>query len=80
MISKISNEQIEYAQQVLMEQLQADAGKYVAQEMMKKQADDGNVMATLFGGLMKDSTLEPNCYALSIAINILGEYRNEETK
>lgn len=67
----ITTEQIDFANQVLMERLQEEAGKYVAQEMLKKQADDGDIMATLFDGLMKDSTLAPNCYALSAVIQTL---------
>jgi len=77
-MTEITNKQIEYAQQVLMAQLEIDAGKYVAQEMLKRQADDGDVMANLFGGLMKDATVEPNCYSLSAAIQTLDTHKVAE--
>ena len=70
-MSKITKEEIDYSIQVLMNKLQEEAGKYVAAEMVKRQADSGDIMATLFGGLMEDSTLEPNCNSLTHVIQTL---------
>lgn len=70
-MSKITKEQIDFANTVLMERLQQEAGRYVAEEMLKRQSDNGDVMANLFSGLMKDSSIVPNCYALSAVIQTL---------
>lgn len=76
-MSKITEKQLEYAIEVLSEQLKEDAGKYVAQEMLKRASDEGDVMATLFGGLMNDSSVDDNCHALSSTIKVLQRLQSE---
>lgn len=70
-MSGLKSEQLDYPIQVLTEKLQEDVGNYVAQEMLKRSADEGNVMATLFGSIMKDTTVDEKCYSLNGTIQIL---------
>ncbi|MFI2837582.1 hypothetical protein [Mycolicibacterium sp. PDY-3] len=64
-------EDFEYAAAVLNEQLKKDAGKYVAQKMLERAGEEGDVPSTLFGSMMKDSSVDQNVHALSKVIQVL---------
>ena len=70
-VKKLSNEQIDYIIEVLTQRLVEDCGKYVQQELVKRSADEGDAMSIIFGGLMKDTSLDSNVQALNAEIGHL---------